>query len=73
MIVDFYKQEMLIIIRQEVNVDSVTEGTLTYLSAKEEHSGNYYCKGEEKRSTNDMPLMIFGKRISFKEELVFYT
>ncbi|XP_063685649.1 uncharacterized protein LOC134819571 isoform X3 [Bolinopsis microptera] len=51
-----------ITVEEEVNSDRVTEGTLTYLSAREEHSGSYYCKGEEKRSTNDMPLMIIATK-----------
>ena len=39
----------------------MTESTLSFLSAKEEHSGTYYCKGEDKKSTNEMTVMIFGK------------
>ena len=49
------------LLAQEVNSDSVTVSTLEYLSAKVEHSGVYYCKGEEQTSTNTMEIMIFGK------------
>ena len=39
----------------------MTVSTLEYLSAKVEHSGVYYCKGEEQTSTNTMEIMIFGE------------
>ena len=52
---------MLSCLPQEVNSDSVTVSTLEYLSAKVEHSGVYYCKGEEQTSTNTIEIMIFGK------------
>ena len=45
---------------QTLNSDKVTVSTLEYLSAKEEHSGTYYCKGEDKKSTNEMEIGVFG-------------
>ena len=60
-------------IRQDLNSDQVTESTLTYISAKEEHSGSYYCKGEERKSTNEMPIMIFGKRKLFRKNFILST
>ncbi|KAL5267443.1 hypothetical protein ACHWQZ_G004472 [Mnemiopsis leidyi] len=48
-----------IVITEAENSAGVTISTLEYLSAKVEHSGVYYCKGEEQKSTNTMEIMVF--------------